>query len=50
MLAIGVQPRVEQRPASRVLDQKYWDRHGDVALTASIKWANSPVTVPQVKA
>jgi hypothetical protein len=34
MLAIGVQPGIEQRPATRVLDQKHRDRHGDVALAA----------------
>jgi hypothetical protein len=32
MLAVGVKPGIEQYPASRVLDQKYRDRHGDVAL------------------
>jgi hypothetical protein len=33
-LAIGVQPRVEQCPSLRVLDQKDRDRHGDVAFPA----------------
>jgi hypothetical protein len=34
MLAIGVQPGVEQRLAFRMLDQKHRDRHGDIALAA----------------
>ena len=34
VLAIGVQPGVEQHPSLRVLDHKYRDRHGDVALSA----------------
>jgi hypothetical protein len=34
MLAVGVQRGIEQRPASRVLDQKHRDRHADVALAA----------------
>jgi hypothetical protein len=32
VLAIGVEPGVEQRPALWVLDQEDWDRQGDVAL------------------
>src|SRR5215813_12642995 len=34
VLAIGVQPGVEQHPSLWVLDQKDRDRHGDVALAA----------------
>jgi hypothetical protein len=34
VLAIGVQPGVEQRPALWVLDQEDRDRHSDVALAA----------------
>src|SRR5712691_12640528 len=34
VLAIGVQPGVEQRPVLAVLDQEDRDRHGDVALAA----------------
>jgi hypothetical protein len=34
VLAIGVQPGVEQHPSLRVLDQKDRDRHCDVALSA----------------
>src|SRR6202011_1524524 len=34
VLAIGVQPGVEQRPALGMLDQKDRDRHRDVALAA----------------
>ena len=34
MLAIGVQPGVEQRPALWVLDQEDRDGQGDVALAA----------------
>ena len=49
-LSIRVQPGVEQYPSLRVLDQKDRDRHGDVASPPSIRWTNSPVTVPQVKA
>jgi hypothetical protein len=34
VLAIGVQPGVEQRPSLGMLDQKDRDRHSDVALSA----------------
>jgi len=50
VLAIGVQPGVEQRPAFWVLDQEDRDRQGDVALAALHQMGELAGHVPQVKA
>ena len=50
VLAIGMEPCVKQCPSLWVLDQKDLDRTVMSPSPPSIRWANSPVTAPQVKA